>query len=59
VYPGDLEAFARSGYPGVYDVVITTPAGLSTAIAVGHVPVIQSDPGDGLGSDDWLVTVVP
>jgi phage-related baseplate assembly protein len=59
VYTGDLEAFARSGYRGVYDVVITTPAGLSTGIAEGHVAVIQSDPGDGLGSGDWTVTVVP
>jgi hypothetical protein len=59
VYTRDLEAFARSGYPGVYDVIITTPAGLSTAIAVGHVPVIQSVAGDGLGSDDWTITVVP
>ncbi len=59
VYTGDLEAFARQGYKGVYDVVITTPAGLSTAIAEGHVAVIQSVAGDGLGSDDWTITVVP
>lgn len=59
VYTGDLEAFARQGYAGLYDVIITTPAGLSTAIAEGHVAVIQSVAGDGLGSDDWTVTVVP
>jgi hypothetical protein len=59
VYTSDLEAYARAGYPGLYDVVVTTPAGLSTAIAVGNVPVIQSDAGDGLGSADWTVTVVP
>jgi hypothetical protein len=59
VYTSDLEAFARAGYTGLYDVVVTTPAGLSTPIAVGNVPVIQSVAGDGLGSDDWTVTVVP
>lgn len=59
VYTGDLEAFARAGYTGVYDVVVTTPAGLSTAIAAGHVAVIQSVAGNGLGSGDWTVTVVP
>jgi Baseplate J-like protein len=59
VYTSDLEAFARAGYRGLYDVVVTTPAGLSTAIGVGEVPVIQSDAGDGLGSGDWTVTVVP
>lgn len=59
VYTRDLEAFARAGYSGLYDVVVTTPAGLSTAIAVGHVPVIQSVAGNGLGSADWTVTVVP
>jgi hypothetical protein len=59
VYTSDLEAFARSGYPGVYDVVVTTPAGASTALAVGVVAVIQSVAGDGAGSDDWTVTVVP
>jgi hypothetical protein len=58
VYTSDLEAFARAGYKGLYDVVVTTPAGLSTAIAAGEVPVIQSDAGDGLGSGDWTVTLV-
>ncbi|HMI84873.1 MAG TPA: baseplate J/gp47 family protein [Polyangiaceae bacterium] len=59
VYTSDLEAFARAGYRGLYDVVVTTPAGLSTAIPSGHVPVLQSVAGDGLGSGDWFVTVVP
>lgn len=59
VYTSDLEAFAREGYKGLYDVVVTTPGGASTAIAAGHVPVIQSVAGDGLGSGDWTVTVVP
>lgn len=59
VYTSDLEAFARAGYRGLYDVVVTTPAGLSTALAEGEVAVIQSDAGDGLGSGDWTVTVVP
>lgn len=59
VYTSDLEASARAGYKGLYDVVVSTPAGASTAIAVGHVPVIQSVAGDGLGSADWTITVVP
>lgn len=59
VYTSDLEAFARAGYKGLYDVVVTTPAGLSTAIDAGEVAVIQSDAGDGLGSGDWTITVVP
>jgi len=59
VYTTDLEGYAREGYPGIYDVLVTTPAGASTAIAVGHVPVIQSVAGDGLGSADWTVTLVP
>ena len=59
VYTSDLEAFARAGYAGLYDVVVTTPAGASTAIAAGEVPIIQSVAGDGLGSGDWTVTVVP
>lgn len=59
VYTRDLEAFARAGFAGVYDVIISTPAGLSTAIVVGHVPVLQSVAGDGLGSADWVVTIVP
>lgn len=59
VYTRDLEAFARAGYPGVYDVIVTTPAGLSTAIAIGHVPVLQSAAGDGLGSGDWIISVIP
>ncbi len=58
VYTGDLEAFARLGYLGLYDVVISTPAGLSTAIPLGHVAVINSVAGDGLGSGDWTITVV-
>lgn len=59
VYTNDLEAFARSGYDGLYDVKVTTPAGASTAITVGHVPVLTSVAGDGLGSADWTITVVP
>jgi hypothetical protein len=59
VYTSDLEAFARAGYPGLYDVVVTTPAGASTSLLEGEVAVLQSDAGDGLGSGDWTVTVVP
>jgi hypothetical protein len=59
VYTSDLEGYARSGFEGVYNVVVSTPAGASTAMLVGHVPVIQSAAGDGLGSGDWTVTIVP
>lgn len=59
VYTSDIEGYARGGYAGLYDVRITTPAGASTAIAVGHVPVLSSTAGDGLGSGDWVITVVP
>lgn len=59
VYTNDLEAFARAGYPGLYDVKVTTPAGASTAILVGHVPVLASAAGNGIGSADWTITVVP
>lgn len=59
VYTDDLESFARAGYPGVYAVHVSTPASLSTALAVGHVAVIDSAAGDGLGSADWTITVVP
>ncbi len=58
VYTRDLEAYARAGYDGVYDVIVTTPAGLSTALAVGHVAVIDSAAGDGAGSGDWVITLV-
>lgn len=59
VYTVDLQAFARSGFQGLYDVVVTTPGGPTTAIPVGNVPVISSVAGDGLGSGDWIVTIVP
>ncbi len=59
VYTSDLEGYARDGFAGLYDVIVTTPGGASTAIPVGHVPVITSVAGDGLGSGDWVVTLVP
>lgn len=59
VYTVDLQRIAGSGYSGLYDVVLSFPAGATTAIAVGHIPVLQSVAGDGNGSGDWIVTLVP
>lgn len=53
IYTTDLAGIVRDSYSGLYDVIITTPAGASTAIAVGHVPVVATSVGD------WTVTVVP
>lgn len=52
IYRSDLEAIARSAYPGLYKVRITTPSAESTAIAAGHVATLQS------AATDWTVNVV-
>jgi hypothetical protein len=59
IYTRDLEAASRAGYAGVYDLIITLPAADTTAVPVGHVVIITSDPGDGAGSADWTITLVP
>ncbi|SRR6266404_2197255 len=58
VYTKDLERFAGEGFAGIYDVAVSTPAGLTTNVAVGHVTAINSVAGDGLGSGDWTITLV-
>lgn len=37
IYTVDLQGIARDAYPGIYDLVVTTPATASTAILLGHV----------------------
>lgn len=37
IYTRDLQAVAAQAYVGLYNVQVTTPAGATTAIAVGHV----------------------
>jgi hypothetical protein len=59
VYGRDLEAAGRGGYAGIYDLKVTTPATESTALTFGHVATLSSTPGNGNGSGDWVVTVVP
>jgi hypothetical protein len=59
IYSRDLEAAGRTGYAGIYDLKVTTPAGENTALTVGHVAALSSTPGDGQGSGDWVVSVVP
>ncbi len=56
VYTSDLRQYAGDSFDGLYDIVISTPAGASTAITVGHVATINSVAGDGLGSGDWTIT---
>lgn len=50
VYTSDLEGVARTGYAGLYDVEVTTPASTYTPIGAGHVPVIVS------AVSDWTVS---
>lgn len=63
IYTTDIRGFCTDillGAPiGLYDVEITLPAVDFTALPVGHVPVLQSFAGDGAGSQDWLIVVVP
>lgn len=53
IYTVDIQSVVAAAFPGIYDPVISAPGGASTAIALGHVPVLDSD------ALDWLVTVVP
>lgn len=52
IYTADLQSIARGAYPGLYDVVVSDPAGVTTAITLGHVAVLDSV------AADWTVTVV-
>jgi hypothetical protein len=51
IYTDDLHAIAATAYPGLYNVVITTPGGATTALALGHVATLNSVVGD------WAVTL--
>lgn len=52
VYTADLQSIARGAYPGLYDVVVSAPAAVTTAIALGHVATLDSV------ASDWTVSVV-
>ncbi len=58
VYKTDIQGAARLGYPGLYDVQLSLPSG-DTSLAVGHVATLISVPGDGNGSGNWTIQVVP
>lgn len=50
VYKVDLQAVAAAAYPGLYDVLVTTPAGATSAIAAGHVMAISTS------TVSWTIT---
>lgn len=52
IYTVDLEGIVKASYPGIYDVALVAPAGASTAILLGYVPVLSTAVGD------WTVTLV-
>lgn len=51
IYTTDLRAIAADAYAGLYNVLVSTPAGASTAVALGRVAT--------LASATFTVTVVP
>lgn len=53
IYTTDLRAIAANAYPGLYNVAVTTPAGASTALALGEVATYAGT------VSDWTITVVP
>lgn len=53
LYTRDIEAVAKSGYNGLYNVTVTTPSGSSTAITAGHVATLTTT------TSNWTITVVP
>jgi hypothetical protein len=53
VYTTDILATVAKAYVGIYDVTLTLPAGVSTAIALGHVATVNTSVGD------WAVVLVP
>jgi len=50
IYTVDIQADAAVSYLGLYDVLVTTPAVATTALAVGEVAVLDTTTGD------WTVT---
>lgn len=53
LYTRDIEAVAKSGYNGLYNVTVTTPSGSSTAITAGHVATLTTV------AANWTITIVP
>jgi hypothetical protein len=53
VYTTDILATVAKAYVGIYDVTLTLPAGVSTAIVLGHVATVNTSVGD------WAVVLVP
>lgn len=53
IYTVDLQAIVAGAFPGLYDVVVSTPAGASTAILAGGVPTLVTS------LVSWSITVVP
>lgn len=53
IYTTDLRSIAATAYPGLYDVLTTTPAGASTALAVGQMATYA-----GVIAN-WTLTIVP
>lgn len=51
LYTADLHGAVATAYPGLYSAAITTPAGVTTALAAGRVAVLDSD------LTDWTVTL--
>jgi Baseplate J-like protein len=52
LYTHDMQAEAACSYPGLYDLLVTTPAGSSTPLLQGEVAVLSTTVGD------WTVTLV-
>ncbi len=51
IYTADLEGIARNAYPGLYNVLVSTPAGATTALAAGEVAVVDTVLAD------WTITL--
>ena len=56
IYHVDLEAYAHAGYPGLYDVTVTTPVS-NVTMTPGQVATLSSIAGDGV-TGDWVITLV-
>jgi len=52
MYTTDIHGAVATSYPGLYNAVVTTPAGATTALDEGEVAKLDSD------AADWTVTLV-
>jgi hypothetical protein len=50
LYTVDLQAIAAASYGGLYDVLVATPAGATTALALGRVATLSTSVGS------WTIT---